>query len=457
MSKNESVADKTDDFSLSRVPDKARTPMWRVLMVQIGGFVCLSQFMLGAALGYGMSFRNAVLSTVLGSVILQFIAFGLGLAGQREGLPTSLLSKWAGFGTLGSAIVGGAFGISLIGWFGIQNSAFAQGIITLLGGNLNFHLVATITGLLVTFAVLFGFKGLSWTTNISVPAFLVVIAIATYNMLRGHTLTALITMAAPGTAMTINAAITMVTGNFIVGAIIMPDITRFTKHPWDVFWVSVIGTLVGELGINVIGILMSHAVGSSAIMPIIYKLTGGFGILLVVFSSVKINDLNLYSASLDIVNFFKQVFHVNFKRSTVTIVAGCLGTFLSVIGVIDHFSGFLTVLGVVFPPVASIMFVDYWILKKHRKVLDASRAEGKLPEEAETFPIVTIVTWVIGALVGEFVTWGIQSINVLVVSAVVYWVGMKLIDHGDEKERTATTIIAASRELDGISKEEQNK
>lgn len=417
-----------DDYSTSRVPKDKRDPMWKVLMVQIGGFVALSQFMLGAELGFGMTFRNAVLSTVLGSVILQFIGFGLGLAGQREGLATSLLSKWAGFGTLGSAVVGLTFAISLIGWFGIQNSVFAQGIVSLLPGDPNYQLIATITGLAVTFSVIFGFEGLSWTTNISVPAFIIVMGVATYNMLKGHTLTGLVTMAAPGASMTLSAGITMVTGNFIVGAIIMPDITRRTKNGIDVFWVSVIGTLVGELGVNVIGILMAHAVGTPNIMPIIYQLSGLLGIALVVLSTIKVNDLNLYSASLDIVNFFKQVLHVNFNRAWVTIIAGCVGTFLSVIGVIDKFSSFLTVLGAVFPPVASIMFVDYWILKRSRRELAQSKANGTLPTQAEKFPLVTIVAWVASVILGYVIKWGIQSINVLVLAAVIYYVGMKLFD-----------------------------
>lgn len=143
------VVERVDDFSLSRVPKEKRQPLWQVLAIQIGGFVALSQFMLGAELGYGLDFKTAVLATVLGSVILEVIAFYLGLAGQREGLPTSLLAKWSGFGTVGSALVGVAFAISLIGWFGIQNSNFAAGIITISGQHWPFSIVATITGLLL--------------------------------------------------------------------------------------------------------------------------------------------------------------------------------------------------------------------------------------------------------------------------------------------------------------------
>ena len=384
-----------------------------------------------------MNFRDAVLSTILGSVILQFISFGLGLAGQREGLPTSLLSKWAGFGTIGSAIVGLTFAISLIGWFGIQNSVFAQGVVEIMHsithGNISYQLVATITGLLVTFSVIFGFKGLSWTTNISIPAFIVVMGVATYNMLKGNDLHHLITMAAPGAAMGMGAGITMVTGNFIVGAIIMPDITRRTKNGRDVFWVCVIGTIVGELGVNVIGVLMAHAIGSKEIMPIIYQLTGALGIALIVLSSVKVNDMNLYSASLNVVNFFRQVFSVNLNRSVMTVITGILGTILSVVGLIDKFQGFLTILGVVFPPIAAIMFVDYWILKTDRQKLDDSRAKGELPQTSSKLPLMTVIAWVAGILVGQFVTWGVQSLNVLISSGVVYYLGSLLVRKVDQR------------------------
>lgn len=443
--KNTTNEDIYDDYSTQRFPENKRDPMWKVLMVQIGGFVALSQFMLGAELGYGMTFHDAVLATILGSVILQFISYGLGLAGQREGLPTSLLSKWAGFGTFGSAIVGLTFAISLIGWFGIQNSVFAQGVVQILNSithhNINYQLIATITGLLVTFSVIFGFKGLSWTTNISIPAFIVVMGFATYNMLKGNSLNHLVTMAAPGAAMGLGAGITMVTGNFIVGAIIMPDITRRTKNGRDVFWVCVIGTLVGELGVNVIGVLMAHAIGSKEIMPIIYQLTGALGIALIVLSSVKVNDMNLYSASLNVVNFFRQVFKVNLNRSVMTVITGILGTILSVIGLIDKFQGFLTILGVVFPPIAAIMFVDYWILKTDRKSLAISRTKGELPKTSSKLPVMTIVAWISGILIGQFVTWGVQSLNVLISSGLIYYLGNLII-------RKASKQFTKNKELE---------
>ena len=82
------------DYSLSRVPASAKQPFWRILFIRIGAICCVSQLMLGAALGYGMTFFDAFVCTMLGSVLLQVVSWALGTAAAREGLSTSLLSRW---------------------------------------------------------------------------------------------------------------------------------------------------------------------------------------------------------------------------------------------------------------------------------------------------------------------------------------------------------------------------
>ena len=116
------------DYSLSRVPDEAKQPFWRILFIRIGAICCVSQLMLGAALGYGLTFWDAFLATMLGSVLLQVVSWALGTAAAREGLSTSLLSRWTGFGKVGSALFGGVVAISMVGWFGVQNAVFGQGM-----------------------------------------------------------------------------------------------------------------------------------------------------------------------------------------------------------------------------------------------------------------------------------------------------------------------------------------
>lgn len=163
-----------DDYSLSRVPLSARRPMWEVLVIRLGSLACVSQLMLGAALGYGMTFWSAVTATLIGSLLLSVVSIALGIAACREGLSTSLLSRWAGFGKVGSSIIGGVIAISCLGWFGVQNSVFAEGLYKATG-MFNLQIWAVITGLAVTVIVVFGFRLLSITASISLPLFLMAV------------------------------------------------------------------------------------------------------------------------------------------------------------------------------------------------------------------------------------------------------------------------------------------
>ena len=111
-----------DDYSLSRVPESERYSWITVAVQRFGQLSALSQFLLGATLGFGMTFWNAFLALTLGAVILEVVAIFVGIAGMREGLSTSVLSRWTGFGRYGSSIIGLVFAVSLIGWFGVQNA-----------------------------------------------------------------------------------------------------------------------------------------------------------------------------------------------------------------------------------------------------------------------------------------------------------------------------------------------
>lgn len=416
-----------DDYSLTRVPMSARQSLWSITIVRVGALATISQFILGASLGYGMTFWQAFWATMFGSVILQVISFLLGYAGAREGLSTSLLSRWTGFGKHGSSIIGAVIAISCIGWFGVQNSVFANGIVEATGGKLSLPVAATITGLGVTVLVIFGFKLLSITATITVPLFLLAVGYGIFKVLKDHSIIDLMSASPAGEPMSMGAAATMVAGGFIIGAVITPDFSRFAKNGKDVFWMATIGVLIGELGINMIAVLMALAAKTNDVVSIMVTTSGWFGAFVVILSTVKINNLNLYSSSLGFTNIFDSVFNIKLNRGMVTLVIGVIGTVLSIMGILDHFVGFLTFLGVLVPPIAGIIVVDYFILKTHRKELDESRKEGKLPEIISNMHPVTFIAWIAGFASGYLITIGIPSINSLVMSGLVYYVGAVLV------------------------------
>lgn len=417
-----------DDYALDRVPDSARYPWWTVAVQRFGQLSDLTVFLLGATLGAGMSFWGAFWSLTLGSVILEVVAIFAGIAGVREGLSTSVLARWTGFGRLGSALIGLVVATSLIGWFGIQNAIFAEGLHALVDG-VPVWLWSIVTGLAVTALVVFGFRWMAWIAYVTVPAFLLLAGWSIIGELSDHSLGDLLGTAGFGEPMSIATGATIVAGSYIAGAVLTPDMTRFNRTTGDVVKQTVVSITLGQYVLGLVGVLLAYAIKSADVVTIFAATSGTVGIIILVSATVKINDWNLYSSSLGFVNTLSTVFGLRVNRVMATIAIGVLGTALSAAGILDRFADFLTVLGVAMPPIAGIMVAEYFLVRRWRPALDESRARDRLPDTEPGWVPATLVIWVGAALLGwwsEQEQFGIPALNSLVVAGVVYLVAGKL-------------------------------
>ncbi|WP_019057286.1 purine-cytosine permease family protein [Streptomyces prunicolor] len=408
-----------DDYALTRVPHSARYPWWSVAVQRFGQVSALSQFLLGATLGYGMTFWNAFWAFTLGALILEAVSVLVGVIAVREGLNTSVLTRWTGFGQGGSALIGLAIGISLIGWFGIQSGVSAQGLHGLIGGLPEWGW-SLLFGLAITLMVMWGFDSMKWAAYVTVPAFLILVGWSVIRELSNHSLGSLVSSAPVGPHISLLQGTTLVAGGFIVGAVVTPDMTRFNRGTADVVKQTVLGFTLGEYTIGMSGVLLAHAVHSSDIITIVTSSVGWVGTLVIVMGTLKINDWNLYSSSLGIVNFVGTVFGRSANRAVVTLVVGVAGSVLGAAGILDSFTDFLVILGVAFPPIVGIMVAEYFIVKRWRPDLEAGRATGELPAQAPTWVPATLVIWLAASLVGKYVDWGLPSVNSLLVALLGY-------------------------------------
>ena len=114
------------------------------------------------------------------------------------------------------------------------------------------------------------------------------------------------------------------------------------------------------------------------------------------------------------------------KYTATTVIIGLLGTLLSVLGILDRFVDFLTVLGVVFPPILGVMLVNYFVLRSHRDALDASRQLGQLPQETPLIGWAAIIASIVGSVIGLVTEWGVPTINSLLAASVIYWLFKRL-------------------------------
>ncbi|KYF51145.1 allantoin permease, partial [Sorangium cellulosum] len=397
-----------------------RYPWWSVAVQRFGELSALSQLLLGATLGFHMTFWGAFWALTLGVVLLEVVAVLTGVAGQREGLSTYVLARWTGLGRRGASLFGLVTAVSLVGWFGVQNAIFARGLAALAGVELPLWVFCVVTGAAVTLIVIHGFGSMAWTSYITVPLFLALSAWAIRNALARHELADLISMPPPGEPMSVAAGATLVAGGFIVGAVIAPDMTRYNRSAADVVKQTLVGVTLGEYTIGLAGVLLAHAVRSADVVHIVTTEVGIAGAAILVTATLKINDWNLYSASLGLVSAIHQTTGRHVGRSAMTLAAGAVGTALSIAGILEHLIGFLTLLGVALPPVAGIMIAEYYVVRRHRAALERTRSTGSLPEEVEPSSLHPLLAWGSGVAAGYLSHAGIPAINALLCGFLVH-------------------------------------
>ncbi|MGW6400824.1 cytosine permease [Streptomyces sp. NPDC055134] len=408
----------SDDYSLTRVPRDRRLGFWTMLLQWLAQSGSISQFTLGATIGVGMTFGNAFLAFTLGAVILEVVIFAIGLAGMREGLATPMLTRWIGFGRNGSALVSFVIAVSLVGWFGVQNTIFGNSVSALVGGPSWMWCVAA--GLAITVLVIFGFRYMALFAKIVTPLFFAMVAWSVTNALMDHSIGDLISSPAPGQTIPLAVAATAIAGGYMTGAIVSPEMTRYNRKGSHVFLQSASSMILSEYIVGLTGVLLGHLVKSSEVSHIVLSTSGAFGVIVVLMSTAKINDWNLYGSSLGVVNFFQVVFGKRLHRGAVTVALGLAGTLLSAVGIMTHFTEFLSVLGVAIPPIGGIIVAEYWVVRRMRKPLDETREAGTLPASSPTWVPMSIVIWIAAFCVGKYVTVGIPALNSLATAFVLY-------------------------------------
>ncbi|MET9227475.1 cytosine permease [Lentzea sp. NPDC003310] len=382
---------------------------------RIGQTTALSQLLLGATLGFGMSFWDAFVALTIGAVVLNVVAVAVGVIGQREGLSTAFLGRWTGFGHAGSAMLGLIIALACTGWFGVQ-TGLAGAVLAGVAGVVPVPVWSLLFGVVVTVVAACGVRWAAWTSYVAVPAFLLLVG---WVLVGGvNDVSAVVSSPAAGVPIGMGTAITLVTGSFIVGAVTSPDLTRFQRGESDVVKQTVLGIALGEWVVGLAGVAIAHGLGTTDVVGAVSASGGWIGALVVVTAVLKINDWNLGSASLGLVNFVDAVFARRISRAQVTVVVGCAGTLLATAGIVHQFSHFLVLLGVVFPPVAGIMAAEYFVVRRWRNEIISTRP--LVPRSAPSWVPVTVVVWPASAVVAEVLPFGQSSVNSLVLAFALY-------------------------------------
>jgi cytosine permease len=122
------------------------------------------------------------------------------------------------------------------------------------------------------------------------------------------------------------------------------------------------------------------------------------------------NDSAIYTSGLGLSNITKR------PKKEMTLLGGAIGTIAS-IWLYNNFIGWLAFLSATLPPIGTILILDYFL----------NREKFKQEEDKKMLlNYFAVAGVVLGALIANFVDWGIAPVNAMVVAAVCYLLGEKV-------------------------------
>lgn len=414
MSKTNENKVVDNDYSLERVPSKARKGFFAMFFIMLGFTFFSASMWTGVTLANGLDLSGFIWSVMIGGIILAAYTGTLGYIGCDTGLSFDLLAHHS-FGSKGSFLPSAMISFTQIGWFGVGVAMFAipaaDQLNKLMGTNYGWlaYALVGVAGVCMTASAYFGIKALEIVSYISVP---LIAILGSYSMVNAFTSSTSITeMFAKSTdGTTIFAGVGLVIGSFISGGTATPNFTRFAKNNKAAVITTVIAFFLGNTLMFAFGGTAAAFVdGANDIFYVMIAQGLAIPAFLVLGANIwTTNDNALYTGALGLSNITKV------RKRPLVLVSGFIGT-VTAIWLYNNFCNWLTILNATLPPVGAIIMLDFF--------LNRQNYSGESKEEA-SINIWAIIGVIAGAVVGNVVKWGIASVNAMVVAGICYAIGM---------------------------------
>jgi cytosine permease len=409
---------ESTEFSTEPVPDEHTVSWIRVAIIASMVAFSLPVFLAGVEIAISFSPLRTLEVFVVGTVILTVIGCITAAIGANTRLSSYMLNRIA-FGFHGAALVNTAFAISLLGWFGVNIDLFSGAVqrltVDIYAVSVPAWPIEIFAGLIMTVTTVFGFRAINTLSAFLVPVLIAVTAQLIVGSLTDQSLTQIMRTSSAN-ELSFGDGVSAVVGSAIVGAVILPDITRFVRHWSGGIFVVLTSYLVIQFIVISAGGLSATALEDDDLLNILLTLGIGWAAFaIVIFGSWVLNSLNLYSTMLSVESTAPKL-----NNTSLIIILGSLGTLAAFMNILNDFLSFLFYLAVIFVPVSGIIIVDYLILRR------SAYHEDRLLLQQKTRP-KAIAAWGLGACVALMGSWSwisitnIAALDAMIVAALAYY------------------------------------
>lgn len=406
------------DYEHTSVPENERRSLWSVTSVWVGYVFLLASMIAGAGLAAKMPLSTVILVTLVANTFLAILASIMSMISYKTGYTFALLSRFS-FGLYGSKIPSILYALIQMGWYTIQSALYGHLIAVAfdldpMGEGIAMFSSAIIMGI---FGIV-GIKALEILSFVSIPA-MVFICIGTVMRSADDAggWSVLFNMV-PESSIGFFPAVSIVIGTWVFGAATtVSDFNRYASSRGD----AIKGSILGLLVVNTFVVLCGAVVGTAAGDPDMVNVLMGMGLIVPAFVLLTTNlwttnGANIYSVGLTLSNVFNSV-----SRQKIMIVIVAITAFFTLFKPYElgAIFGILITAGIIVPPLAGIIISDYYIIH-HGNYPDINKYQFK------NINYNAIISWVCASVTVYVIDWGIQALNALVVSFLVYTLLMKI-------------------------------
>ena len=431
------------EFSAVPIRDDQLVSWPRVAAISAMVGFSLPTFLTGLEVFSGLSPMDAVLALFWGCLLVTVVGAIMGYIGAKDRMSSYLLVRVA-FGDKGAALVNIAFAISLMGWFGLNINLFMDTVgrlaSDLWGVNISPLILAIGASACMTLTCLVGFRAINLLSTLLIPVLVIVTILFARSAFSQFSMGEFMAMDAPARAvgeniMSMGDGISWMVGGVIIGAIILPDITRFMRQASGAIYTAVFTYLIVNILVTVAAGLAGVSSGvfdsyfdaegvtrTDVILKLMLDVNLGFGaFIIIVTGSWVLNSLNLYSAVLSTKATFPKL-----NTKWLTIILGAAGVIAALMNILDQFDVFLWYLSIIFIPVAGVLIIDRLFVRPSAYNLETLSKNSQLNTPA-------FLAWAIGAIFAILADravlptpTGIGAMDALILSGVLYFVFAKV-------------------------------
>jgi len=409
-----------NEFSAAKISDDQLVAWPRVAAIAAMVSFSLPTFVTGLELAHGMPASDTIWAIIWGSVIITVIGSVMGAVGAKSRLSSYLLVRIA-FGDKGAGIVNIAFAISLLGWFGVNINLFTGAVEKLtfatMGVSISTFWLSIIASCCMTVTTIVGFRAINLLSTLLIPILAIVTFLFAKTALEQMSFGDIMAIEKVAT-ITIGEGISAIVGAIIIGAIILPDITRFMRNWKGAIYTAFLSYMVVAVIVMAAASLAGSVSGQANVLDIMLELNLGLGAFAIVIAgSWVLNSLNLYSTVLSTKATFPKL-----PTTRLTLVLGAVGVVAALMNILGIFITFLFYLSVIFVPVAGVIIADYLFIRPGHYTVESL-------EDNRGLNIKGFIAWSVGAAIAILASESvipslskIAAIDAIVLTGIVYLV-----------------------------------